>query len=91
MTPQDVVELTRHTVETVLLVAAPMLIAALVVGLTVSIFQAATQIQEQTLTFAPKIVAVLLALVISAPWAIKNLLSFTQEVLQTLSNIGAGG
>ncbi|MFO7877357.1 MAG: flagellar biosynthesis protein FliQ [Desulfovermiculus sp.] len=91
MTPQDVVELTRHTVETVLLVAAPMLIAALVVGLTVSIFQAATQIQEQTLTFAPKIVAVLLALVISAPWAIKNLLSFTQEVLQTLSSIGAGG
>ena len=91
MTPQDVVELTRHTVETVLLVAAPMLIAALVVGLTVSIFQAATQIQEQTLTFAPKIVAVLLALVISAPWAIKNLLSFTQEVLQTLSSIGVGG
>ncbi|MFP4034680.1 MAG: flagellar biosynthesis protein FliQ [Desulfovermiculus sp.] len=91
MTPQDVVELTRHTVETVLLVAAPMLIAALVVGLTVSIFQAATQIQEQTLTFAPKIVAVLLALVISAPWAIKILLSFTQEVLQTLSSVGVGG
>jgi len=91
MTPQYVVELTRHAVETVLLVAAPMLIAALVIGLSVSIFQAATQIQEQTLTFAPKIVAVLLALVVSAPWAIKILLSFTQEVLQSLSTIGAGG
>jgi flagellar biosynthetic protein FliQ len=91
MTPQYVVELTRQAVETVLLVAAPMLIAALVVGLSVSIFQAATQIQEQTLTFAPKIVAVLLALVVSAPWAIKILLSFTQEVLQSLSTIGAGG
>jgi len=91
MTPQEVVELTRHAVETVLLVAAPMLIAALVVGLSVSIFQAATQIQEQTLTFAPKIVAVLLALVVSAPWAIKVLLSFTHEVLDSLSTIGAGG
>lgn len=91
MTPQYVVELTRHAVETVLLVAAPMLIAALIVGLTVSIFQAATQIQEQTLTFAPKIVAVLLALVVSAPWAIKILLSFTGELLRTLSTIGAGG
>lgn len=91
MTPQDVVELTRHAVETVLLVAAPMLIAALVIGLGVSIFQAATQIQEQTLTFAPKIVAVLLALVVSAPWAIKVLLSFTRELLHSLSTIGAGG
>ncbi len=91
MTPQDVVELTRHAVETVLLVAAPMLIAALAVGLTVSIFQAATQIQEQTLTFAPKIVAVLLVLVVSAPWAIKVLLTFTEEVLRSLSIIGAGG
>ncbi|MFP4258044.1 MAG: flagellar biosynthesis protein FliQ [Desulfovermiculus sp.] len=91
MTAQDVVELTRHAVETVLLVAAPMLIAALAVGLTVSIFQAATQIQEQTLTFAPKIVAVLLALVVSAPWAIKVLLTFTEEVLRSLIIIGAGG
>lgn len=90
MTPQYVVELTRHAVETVLLVAAPMLIAALIVGLTVSIFQAATQIQEQTLTFAPKIVAVLLALVVSAPWATKILLAFTHEVLQALSSVGAG-
>ena len=90
MTPQYVVELTRHAVETVLLVAAPMLIAALIVGLIVSIFQAATQIQEQTLTFAPKIVAVLLALVVSAPWATKILLSFTHEVLQALSSVGAG-
>ncbi len=91
MTPQYVVELTQQAVETVLLVAAPMLIAALTVGLTVSVFQAATQIQEQTLTFAPKIIAVLLALVVSASWAIKILLSFTHEILHSLSGIGAGG
>ena len=91
MTPQYVVELTRHAVETVLLVAAPMLAAALIVGLIVSVFQAATQIQEQTLTFAPKIVAVLVTLIISAPWAIKVLLAFTHDILRSVSDIGLGG
>ena len=64
MTPEFVVDIGRKAMETVLLVSAPMLLAALIVGLIISIFQAATQINEQTMTFIPKIVAVLVTLLI---------------------------
>ena len=64
MSPDFVISLGRKAVETVLMLAAPMLIAGLVVGLIISIFQAATQINEQTMTFIPKIVAVFVSLII---------------------------
>jgi flagellar biosynthetic protein FliQ len=91
MTPEFIVALTRQTVETILLVTAPLLAAALVVGLLISIFQAATQIQEQTLSFAPKIVAVLVALTLFAPWITKVLLGYTKEVLNLVQSVGGGG
>ncbi|MDQ0337277.1 flagellar biosynthetic protein FliQ [Caldalkalibacillus uzonensis] len=84
MTPQLVLDLAQNAVFTILLVAGPMLLMALGVGLLVSIFQATTQIQEQTLAFIPKIVAVLLSLVIFGPWMLSVILDFTNQLWQNL-------
>ncbi|ELS61574.1 hypothetical protein BSBH6_00289 [Bacillus subtilis] len=68
-----------------LMISAPLLAIALLVGLIVSIFQATTQIQEQTLAFIPKIVAVLLALIFFGPWMLSTILSFTTELFSNLN------
>ncbi|HHV35332.1 MAG TPA: flagellar biosynthesis protein FliQ [Syntrophomonadaceae bacterium] len=81
MTENLVITLGREALYAVLLVSAPMLGVSLLVGLLVSIFQATTQIQEQTLAFIPKIIAVLITVVIFAPWMMKVMLSFTQKLL----------
>ncbi|MEJ2199958.1 MAG: flagellar biosynthesis protein FliQ [Desulfuromonadaceae bacterium] len=88
MTPEFVVTLGRQAVEMVLMLAAPMLFCALLVGLIISIFQAATQINEQTMTFVPKIVAVLVSLILFAPWMIQKMLSFTSGILSTIGSSG---
>lgn len=88
MTPEFVIDIGRNAVKTVLLISAPMLLAGLVVGLLVSIFQAATQINEQTMTFIPKIVAVLVALILFAPWIIRIMLAFTHNIFQGISLLG---
>jgi flagellar biosynthetic protein FliQ len=84
MTDQVVVSLAREAVLTVLLVAGPALGIGMLVGLIVSIFQATTQIQEQTLTFVPKIVAVLVSIVIFGPWMLRILVDFAQRLLSNL-------
>lgn len=91
MTTEFVVDLARRAIETTLLLSAPMLLAGLVVGLLVSIFQAATQINEQTMTFIPKIAAVLIALLLFSPWLIKVMLAFTSGVFGEIARVGAGG
>lgn len=88
MTPEYAIDIGRQAVEMVLLLAAPMLLAALVIGLLVSIFQAATQINEQTMTFIPKIVGVFLALLFFAPWMIQTLLAFVQGIFSVLPTVG---
>lgn len=88
MTPEFVVALGRQAAEMVLLLSAPMLLCALVVGLVISIFQAATQINEQTMTFVPKIVAVLVSLILFAPWMIQKLLAFTSGILVGIATTG---
>ncbi len=80
MTDAIVVEIIRHGLLTVLKVAGPMLLVGLVVGLLVSIFQATTQIQEQTLSFIPKIVAVFLTMAVCGPWMLRVLTEFTREI-----------
>ena len=82
-----VVELIRSGVFLVLTLAAPMLIAGLLVGLIVSIFQATTSIQEQTLTFVPKIAAILLVLVFSAEWLFTSLREYTIDLFSMISQI----
>jgi flagellar biosynthetic protein FliQ len=79
-----VIRLAGEAVYTVLKASAPMLVLALVVGLAISIFQATTQIQEQTLAFVPKIVAVLLAFLIFGPWILTTLIDFTYNILNNL-------
>jgi flagellar biosynthetic protein FliQ len=80
MTPEMVVDIGRQAVYTMLIVSAPMLGFALLVGLGVSILQAVTQINEMTLTFVPKIIAVTVALVVFLPWIIKMLVGFTRHM-----------
>jgi len=85
MTPEMAIDICRRAIQTILMCAAPMLIVALVVGLLISIFQAATQINEQTLTFVPKIVAVFLTLLVFGAWLIKLLTVFTVGLFDTMS------
>jgi flagellar biosynthetic protein FliQ len=79
-----VIRLAGEAVYTVLMASAPMLVLALVVGLIISIFQATTQIQEQTLAFVPKIVVVLLSILIFGPWILTTLVEFTFNLLNNL-------
>lgn len=84
MSTEFIIGLASQAVYLVLEVSAPMLILGLVVGLIISIFQATTQIQEQTLAFVPKIVAVLLALLLFGPWIVTKLIDFTSQILGSL-------
>ena len=86
MSENFVVQLFQQAVYTILIVASPMLGFGLLVGLLVSIFQATTQIQEQTLAFIPKIIAVLLSVVIFGPWMLSHLLDFTQSIFSQLGS-----
>jgi flagellar biosynthesis protein FliQ len=85
MSVEFVVDVCRKAVQTSLLVAGPMLLAGMIVGLIVSIFQATTQINEQTLTFIPKIVAVFLTLLILAPWMIHTVTSFAGGIFSSIA------
>lgn len=84
MTEAEVIAIGKEALQTVLLVAAPPLGLGLLVGLIISIFQATTQIQEQTLTFIPKIVAVLVSIVIFGPWMLRVIISFTESIYLNL-------
>ena len=84
MTQEMVISIAENAIYTVLIVSGPLLLIALVVGLIVSIFQAATSIQEQTLAFVPKIVAVLLALVFFGPFMISTMTSYFHDILNNL-------
>ena len=88
MTHEYVVGIARQAIETTLICAAPMLIAALVIGLVISIFQAATQINEQTMTFIPKIVWVFVTLLIFAPWILQKTTAFLTMIFNQLPTIG---
>ncbi|MCJ7839653.1 flagellar biosynthesis protein FliQ [Lederbergia sp. NSJ-179] len=85
MSAEAVIALAKNGVYTILIVAGPLLLIALAVGLAVSIFQATTQIQEQTLAFIPKIVAVLVGVVVMGPWMISKLLSYATDIFQNLT------
>jgi flagellar biosynthetic protein FliQ len=80
MTPETVMTMGRTAMEVTLMVAAPMLLVALIIGLIVSIFQAATQINEATLSFIPKLVGIFVALVIAGPWMLSVMLDYMRQV-----------
>jgi flagellar biosynthetic protein FliQ len=80
MTPESVMTIGRTAMEVCLMVAAPMLLVALIIGLLVSIFQAATQINEATLSFIPKLVGIFVALVVAGPWMLTVMLDYMRQV-----------
>ncbi len=84
MTPEAVIEIGRRAIETMLVVSAPMLGLSLVIGLLVSLFQALTQINEATLTFVPKIVAVFVAVLLIFPWMLSTLVGFMTWLLTSI-------
>lgn len=84
MTPSTVVELLQRALSTILTVGGPLLLAALVVGVVVSLLQAVTQVQEQSLTFIPKLVVVALIFSVTLPWMIRGLVGFTVQLLRGL-------
>lgn len=79
-----VVDLARNMLMTALLVAAPMLVVALAVGLVVSVIQAVTQVQEQTLSFVPKLVGVGATFIIALPWIIQIMVKYTTELFRSI-------
>ena len=81
MDPQTAIDLTREALWMTLLIGAPVLAAGLIVGLVISLFQALTQIQEQTVVFVPKIIAMLLVLSVALPWLIAHMLQYTNDLI----------
>jgi flagellar biosynthetic protein FliQ len=85
MSEDQVMALAAETLKTMMLVAGPMLIAAMVIGIIVSVLQAITQINEATLTFIPKMIAIILVLVIMAPWMMEVLQNYSAEIFGNFS------
>jgi len=82
-----IVDLARNAIMIALLIAGPMLVVALIVGLIISVLQAVTQIQEQTLSFVPKLVAVSLVFVLALPWVLQVLVRYTTELFRSLPSL----
>ena len=87
MTPTTVIEIGRHAVEITLLISAPLFIAALATGLLVSIFQAATQINEATLSFVPKLIVIFLVLVLAGPWMITTMTDYMRRLYEAIPGL----
>ena len=84
MNPDMVVTVGRHALEMTLMLAAPLLLTALAVGLLVGIFQAATQINEMTLSFIPKLLAMAAVLALTGPWMIRQLVEYTRGLIESI-------
>ena len=87
MTPETVMEIGRQAVEATLMVAAPMLLAALLVGLVISIFQAATSLNEATIQFVPKLVVMFLTLVLAGPWMLQTMMDFITRLYNNIPQL----
>jgi flagellar biosynthesis protein FliQ len=81
------IEVVNQAIKVTLMLAAPMLIGALLVGILVSIFQAVTQINEQTLSFIPKILVIIAALVIFSPWMMETIVSYTRDLFTSIPEL----
>jgi flagellar biosynthetic protein FliQ len=84
MTPESVMTMGRTAMEITLMVSAPLLLVALIIGLIISIFQAATQINEATLSFIPKLIGVFVALVVAGPWMLSTMLDYMRQVFTSI-------
>ena len=84
MTPETVLTIGQQAIEMTLMISAPLLLSALVIGLVVSIFQAATQINEMTLSFIPKLLGIFLVLIIAGPWIVNTLVDYIQRLFSNI-------
>jgi flagellar biosynthetic protein FliQ len=84
MTPESVIEFGQHALYVAMLVAAPLLLTALAVGLIIGVVQAATQINEMTLSFIPKVMAMAAVALIAGPWMLRTLVQFTRQLIESL-------
>ena len=84
MTPESVMTIGQQALEVTILVSAPLLLTALAVGLLVSVFQAATQINEMTLSFIPKLLATFLVLVVAGPWMLTMMMDYTRRLYSSI-------
>ena len=87
MTPETVMTIGQRALEMTMMLAAPLLIAALAIGLLVGIFQAATQINEMTLSFIPKLIGMAATLVIAGPWMLKLIVGYTRELFESIPGL----
>jgi flagellar biosynthetic protein FliQ len=87
MTPESVMTLGRQALELTLMVSAPPLLAALIIGLVVSIFQAATQINEMTLSFIPKLIGMFVVLIITGPWMVSMMVDYIQRLFSSIPGL----
>ncbi|HTT40882.1 MAG TPA: flagellar biosynthesis protein FliQ [Burkholderiales bacterium] len=87
MTPDAVINLVEQGLEVTVLISAPLLLTALVTGLLVSVFQAATQINEMTLSFIPKLLAVFVAIVVAGPWMLNVIVDYTRRLFESIPGL----
>ena len=80
MTPETVITIGQQAIEMTLMMSAPLLLSALVIGLVVSIFQAATQINEMTLSFIPKLLGIFVMLILAGPWMVNTMVDYIQRL-----------
>ena len=84
MSPETVMNIGRQAIEMTLILSGPMLLAALVIGLIVSIFQAATQINEQTLSFIPKLIGSFIVLILAGPWMLQMMVDYIRRLFESI-------
>ncbi|NJM11868.1 MAG: flagellar biosynthesis protein FliQ [Synechococcaceae cyanobacterium SM1_2_3] len=87
MTPETIITLGQRALELATLLAAPLLLTALIVGVLISLFQAATQINEMTLSFVPKLLAMVLVLLLTGPWMLQLLVDYTRNLIQDIPKL----
>ncbi|MDX1335990.1 MAG: flagellar biosynthesis protein FliQ [Gammaproteobacteria bacterium] len=90
MTPQEVLEIGREAMQVTMYLAAPLLLTALIVGLVIGMIQAATQIQEMTLSFIPKLIGMAIALIVSGTWMLHLIMNFTIRLFENIPAMVVG-
>ena len=87
MTPELVMNIGREAIEMTLILSGPLLLAALIIGLIISIFQAATQINEQTLSFIPKLIGMFIVMIVAGPWMLQMMVDYIRRLFESIPQI----
>jgi flagellar biosynthesis protein FliQ len=91
MNPQDAIDMGREAIITALLIGSPILLVGVVIGLVIGLIQAVTQIQDQTLSFVPKIIAMIGAMALCLPWLVERMMEYSQDIITNIPSVVMGG